>query len=1175
MKSNMKRFLGILLAALMVVTMLPAVAFADGEATATPNAFTVGGETYLLTGASETVNGETYYQVLNANSLYSAEGEYGGYNLPLNEELSTDSVKYVDLNFRSQYGTLKKNGVSTGVYSMNNDAIEAILFPSEIFGDNLLEREWVHSNAWPWNDATVKLATIGTVGTLSSGDLKALVLSDGSVMNFGQNDTKPTRRALAYDFNKWSSHAYMTYVAVDGSTGQAHYFKGQTDFTYRDSAQGCFFGLAYVNKEFFKSKHIDIATMGENVKKFYQDNFTTLDLGPAGYTEEELNQLGIQGVPCPEGNTFEVGGKNYVLMDSTKEINGKTYCGVLSTESLNPDWNKAVMHFNYLTDKVYGATGDILIDLQHRNPDSDVRTSIQTYVTKFAPFGSYIAPATTEWNMTSGTTRVYYTGSVGLPTSAELIAVDAEYPLTYATYNKGIIYNNIGDWTGNFYNISPLIHDGETLKGNGAGADINKNNDGKSSTNAAGTWYFMTYVSEDFFLDGNVEISTMAKGVRDFLAANYYVRDFNENGYNVYELAEIGIKAQPDDATTVVDWSPDYIKFDGMPGLLYNGIVDGDYISFTYPVDIAGTQSAHGIHAAKQTTDVDGNAVTGHGIYNIANPFNQNSGISVSDKTMGLLPDSLKAYIPTRTFQANSGYWCGLSTHGVLAPSLVKASVPSGDIMIRHGSYLASQIADNNTAYSTKQGASATKDKIAIVNNLATYSQLGYDPVTNAVVSTGVDTPYLSGSIFPEFYVHKDILKNHRVDIKLLGANVKALFAGLVKSDFTVDYTAAEFEALGVKAYIDEVKDFGSRFTAGELEYILTGFTDEVDGKKYYAVLCTKGLAEGTYIDMDLHKDTELSTTDKIYADMYVTGGQWSRLTYTYGTGTGSEVKDKWWKFTSNNVDLQDMQEKMFPAAVFGDNLLEREWEMGSMVDWGDSVDAELVVKGTVCLLSKEEMKKVMAENSLKAPAKVLTRSISYWSPNYYIAGLMADGSESGSANMNYFMQNSTNANKWENQTNSHGGTFYFTTYVSEDYFKTADIDMTTAGEGFKAKIRADFERADLTGWSDANLDILYSGYFGSGLGLEVAKTANGAEVVVHNNGTEATDEGLCLIVASYDANGLVDVKTFVLEESVSAGSKTSAIKFGVDLAGATEVKAMLWDNILSAKPLTGVVSAN
>ena len=411
-------------------------------------------------------------------------------------------------------------------------------------------------------------------------------------------------------------------------------------------------------------------------------------------------------------------------------------------------------------------------------------------------------------------------------------------------------------------------------------------------------------------------------------------------------------------------------------------------------------------------------------------------------------------------------------------------------------------------------------------------------------------------------YVSEDFFKNVKIDTtKEIGTTVKAFFAdNFIKGDFASGlYTADEFEALGIKAFSEEVKPqwvTGAVFTVGNEKYLLTDESKVVDGKTYYGVLNATGYSS-QFGTIKGTQNAGLSTSTEVYLDLAFEGNKgWSTVT------RNGESKP--------SVNLSSMADTLFPTASFGGYLLENDWTLNEAWPWTNG-NVVLKTRSTVATLQSDALKTLFAANS------------AYLTSDYdhaFALEFVQSGSDSHMRRVSKDGTTIENANVFESNedftfASSKYADYFGVAYVSEDFFKNTDIDMTTAGHAAKAILKDNFDREELTGWTKANLDLLFGGYDGEGLGLEVAKVANGAEVIIHNNGEEAAGKDNYLIVASYDANGMKNVKIVKLEANVSAGVKTSVIKVAVDVIGATEVKAMLWEDLINAVPVTGVVSAN
>ena len=413
----------------------------------------------------------------------------------------------------------------------------------------------------------------------------------------------------------------------------------------------------------------------------------------------------------------------------------------------------------------------------------------------------------------------------------------------------------------------------------------------------------------------------------------------------------------------------------------------------------------------------------------------------------------------------------------------------------------------------------------------------------------------------PLIYVTKDFFKNIKIDTtKEIGANVKTFMS---ENFNTLDvanagYTAEEIEALGVNSFKQEVKPetiSGNSFTYGGYTYVfIEDAVEEVDGKKYYGVVEKAGLRHNNSwgairYDLDAEKSDENTTYVKV-GPASPWGGSWANSKATY--------------------DMQEETTRTFaPLASY---LLDRDWTIKGSWDWNNQgTVTPLVMSGKIGIPTEVQFK-----NAINAGDLTLTvgayhlNGLYYYAEDNYTYHERVNTSGSSDRNLRIALTPSATNIVWSG--GKVNGEFFFMGYVSEDFFKLNKIDATTIGSGAKTFLKSEFTRDELTGWTNDNLDILFGGYEGEGLGIEIV---NGTSVIVHNNGAEAAGKGALVIIASYDADGMIDVKTLTLDAAVGANSKTSALSFDLDTTGATSVKAMLWEDLLNAKPLTNAAFAN
>lgn len=320
----------------------------------------------------------------------------------------------------------------------------------------------------------------------------------------------------------------------------------------------------------------------------------------------------------PSGASFVIDDKTFILMDSTMEIDGKTYYGILSKEKLSYAWYHATPYME-TDDGVIDMDNEVTLyvmddrqyDFENKTISEDKRTDIQSFVTKFAPFGDFVAPEDTVWTLHQGNAdigKVYFKGSVGLPTANQLNAVLATDELPFGSDESRYLVQNVGFWNGVYYwsRLQPGANPSN------ANFFINNIAGLTASNGGGGTWYFMTYVSEDFFKTTKLDVPTVGIKARETLAANFYQRDFAAAGYTEEELAELGILAQPDDSEASIEWSPNYAKFAGLD-LLFNNTITKDgktYFGFTWAKDFGGSNISSGLCSIELTspaTDYDGN----------------------------------------------------------------------------------------------------------------------------------------------------------------------------------------------------------------------------------------------------------------------------------------------------------------------------------------------------------------------------------------------------------------------------------------------------------------------------------------------------------------------------------------------------------------------------------------
>ena len=241
----------------------------------------------------------------------------------------------------------------------------------------------------------------------------------------------------------------------------------------------------------------------------------------------------------PKSGKFTVDGKEFILIDTEpQEVNGGKYYRVLSTDYVSYTWRKAHFQLYYLTEADAQTDGDIPVEIHLTNYDTGDGDSIQSYVDKFSPFEGYMISPETTWDLyNNGTKRMYFKGNVLIPSNGV-------YSYLYANGDK--VKMGADD---NFLPTSDIAYFGYWAmfgaKSDGSvspdNPDLNSNNDSKGSSLAGGTWYFMTYITKDFFDENTIDVDDkLGEKVIDFFNANYTKGDLRRIGYTDAETVFFG-----------------------------------------------------------------------------------------------------------------------------------------------------------------------------------------------------------------------------------------------------------------------------------------------------------------------------------------------------------------------------------------------------------------------------------------------------------------------------------------------------------------------------------------------------------------------------------------------------------------------------------------------------------
>lgn len=496
-------------------TILPTEADKEGS----PNGFTVITEdtgkniqkNYLLVDTLEK-NGTKYYGLMIRKPLNIWYGgtsaiHLAGTNLKLVDDEtqeSTDTVKFV------KYHDLAGGKNSNGEISQFVDDV----FASEIIPYiQTLEHEITKYDGITYK--SVDMVTLPTWEQLYENRGYVNLIDDGTSKSFQGTLTRTLNTSYR------TSKDWFMAMRNDGSK---LYGELGRDYNYY------WMPVVYVTKDFFTDVRLDLTTLGKNVKNIFAQDLSDEDFTKAGYTDEELLGIGIvetsQKIEANENARFVAGGTEYILMDSVKEVDGKKYYGIYLNLKHLPAW-KAEQAGGFISITGDREGGGVYVDLhQGTTAKKDFQ---EIYAPYFEPFEGYIIGEDTEWYMgrihftaedTAGT-AVYFKGSFGLPSISELTAMcNIDSSLNdgvglMSRYITGFGANNYPrQWykwqSGKAENVtmSPVLDENDELIG-------------FNSSNMYGKWSPMTYVSEDFFKETDMDVSAMGSRVLDFIRDNF------------------------------------------------------------------------------------------------------------------------------------------------------------------------------------------------------------------------------------------------------------------------------------------------------------------------------------------------------------------------------------------------------------------------------------------------------------------------------------------------------------------------------------------------------------------------------------------------------------------------------------------------------------------------------
>ena len=412
------------------------------------------------------------------------------------------------------------------------------------------------------------------------------------------------------------------------------------------------------------------------------------------------------------------------------------------------------------------------------------------------------------------------------------------------------------------------------------------------------------------------------------------------------------------------------------------------------------------------------------------------------------------------------------------------------------------------------------------------------------------DTETLVATVLPENATNKNVFWSSSDDDVATVVDGVVTAKGNGEATITVttedgDYTATcdvVVNSLFSQVVKPEMVEGSSFVYDGKTFYYLDEVI-EYNGKKYFKIFNNKNWVQWN------KTDAHYLMTER------PTGGLYIDIKHASTTGT----------------DLQDMDTDF---GVFGDYKIpsDYEWDCGTMRYNDENVIAYL--KGTINLPSLEDYK-YLINQGVPFPydgSQIITSSLFTYNGNTHRNQL--NGTNAG----NSLLLLSDDKTYYKGQNNAK---YNFVTYISEDFFVENEIDLSTAGEILLTAIKDNIPREKMAEgvWTDLKLQLLYDEqYEGEGLGITADTEKSGNDitvnVVLHNNGAEAVGAGNNIIVALYSENIFVDLAVVSVTTNVNANSITTAIPITITASiPATEIKVMLWDGTITAKPFATTVA--
>lgn len=293
MKNNTKKIIALVLTVLMITTMLPFAAAADGELLpedcadyariADPEAAgtTIEADEFFFTGNYIASHGNTYLEVMMADDFAGTWESTGIYVRKILADYDKEPYPG-DRVYTGVYFKDEKNDVER---EMNETVINKL--PAAMKG-RLMKNEW----------------TIGTKYGILNDDWKA----EHAVI---RNYVAPPAKEVLGKYAPYLIHRIndnqvrgsyndpLVYTAISSQQSTTYRLAVYSTTTkdWIEGAQsrhikGSIFPHFYVDSRAFTEIKLDLATMGDNVKSLFVDKIPREELAKAGYTDEELASIG-------------------------------------------------------------------------------------------------------------------------------------------------------------------------------------------------------------------------------------------------------------------------------------------------------------------------------------------------------------------------------------------------------------------------------------------------------------------------------------------------------------------------------------------------------------------------------------------------------------------------------------------------------------------------------------------------------------------------------------------------------------------------------------------------------------------------------------------------------------------------------------------------------------------